>query len=54
MTGAWDKDEKPAKVAARRVLTMVRDERATFFDIRIGCPTCHHGVVKTETEPPAH
>ena len=49
---AWESDEKPAKDVARRMLAMVRDERAAFSDIRVGCPTCHHGAVKIEISPP--
>jgi hypothetical protein len=53
VAGTWDKDDKPAKNAARAMLGMVRDTRHEFPDIRIGCFTCHHGAKKPETVPPA-
>jgi Photosynthetic reaction centre cytochrome C subunit len=51
--GMWERDDKPAKDAARAMLAMVRDTRHEFTDIRIGCFTCHHGANKPETVPPA-
>ena len=52
--GAWDKDDKPAKDTARKMLAMVRDLRQQFTDVgRIGCYTCHRGAVKPEVNPPA-
>lgn len=51
--GAWEKDDKPAKDAARGMLAMVRDTRAAITDIRVGCATCHHGSPKPEMEPRA-
>ncbi len=51
--GTWEKDDQPAKNSARRMLAMVRDTRREFTDIRIGCPTCHHGGSQPELEPPA-
>jgi hypothetical protein len=51
--GAWEKDDKPAKDSARKMLAMVRDIRQEYGSIgRIGCFTCHHGGVKPETNPP--
>ncbi len=49
--GAWERDNQPAKDMARRMLAMVRDTRLQFSDIRIGCPTCHHGAIKPEMAP---
>jgi hypothetical protein len=52
--GAWEKDDKPAKETARKMLALVRDTRAKFQDIaRISCFTCHHGGIKPEINPPA-
>jgi hypothetical protein len=51
VAGAWEKDDKPAKNVARSMLAMVRDTRQEFTDIRIGCPTCHHGASKPEIAP---
>jgi hypothetical protein len=51
--GAWEEDDKPAKNTARIMLAMVRDTRREFTDIRIGCPTCHHGAQTPQTAPPA-
>jgi hypothetical protein len=48
VAGARERDDKPAKNVARSMLTMVRDVRREFADIRIGCPTCHHGAIKPE------
>jgi hypothetical protein len=53
VVGAWEKDDKPAKDSARKMLAMVRDIRQEYADVgRIGCFTCHHGAVKPETNPP--
>jgi hypothetical protein len=49
--GAWDRDDKPAKEVARKMLAMVRDERREFTDIRAACATCHHGAIKPELAP---
>ena len=51
--GAWEKDDKPAKDVARKMLAMVRDTRHQFADIRVGCFTCHHGASKPEMAPAA-
>ncbi len=52
--GVWEKDDKPAKEAARKMLAMVRDSRQEFKGLaQIGCFTCHHGAVKPEINPPA-
>jgi hypothetical protein len=51
VVGAWESDDKPAKNSARSMLAMVRDTRREFTDIRIGCPTCHHGASKPEMAP---
>jgi len=52
VAGSWESDDKPAKDTARRMLAMVRDTRREFTEIRIGCPTCHHGARKPEMAPP--
>jgi hypothetical protein len=49
--GDWEKDDEPAKNVARSMLAMVRDTRREFADIRIGCPTCHHGTTQPELAP---
>jgi hypothetical protein len=53
VAGAWDRDDKPAKNAARQMLAMVRDTRREFTEFHIGCFTCHHGATKPEMQPPA-
>jgi hypothetical protein len=53
VTGSWEKDDQPAKGRARTMLAKVRDVRREFTDIRVGCPTCHHGAAKPEMSPPA-
>jgi len=50
-TDAFEKDDKPAKDVARGMLSMVRDTRREFADIRISCVTCHHGNQKPEMAP---
>jgi hypothetical protein len=50
-TDALEKDDKPAKDAARRMLAMVRDSRREFTEIPIGCSTCHHGASNPEMTP---
>jgi hypothetical protein len=50
--GAWEKDDKPAKATALRMLGMVRDMRRDFAPWRFSCTTCHRGSVKPEVNPP--
>jgi photosynthetic reaction center cytochrome c subunit len=44
----WDKDVKPAKMIARRMITMVRDLNQMYFNGAqvITCYSCHRGNVK--------
>ena len=44
----WDRDDKPAKAVARRMLRMVRDLNAANFDGRgrVTCFTCHRGSLQ--------
>jgi len=53
VAGSWEKDDRPAKDRARTMLAMVRDVRREFTEIRVGCPTCHHGATRPEMSPPA-
>ena len=52
VVGAWEKDDKPAKDTARKMLAMVRDMRRDFAPWRFSCTTCHRGSVKPEVNPP--
>jgi photosynthetic reaction center cytochrome c subunit len=55
-TGRWpmEKDDKPPKIVARRMLTMVQEINTTQFGGRrvVTCATCHHGSPKPSNEPP--
>lgn len=44
----WDRDDKPTKAVARRMLRMVRDLNAASFDgrARVTCFTCHRGSLQ--------
>ena len=53
VVGEWEKDDKPVKNIARSMLALVRDTRAEFTGIRVGCFTCHHGAARPEIAPPA-
>ncbi|HZL56017.1 MAG TPA: photosynthetic reaction center cytochrome c subunit family protein [Bryobacteraceae bacterium] len=53
--GAFDSDEKPRKVTARRMLEMVRGVNATTFNgnDKVTCYTCHRGEARPVSAPPA-
>jgi len=55
-TGRWpmEKDDKPQKLAARRMLAMVQQINQTHFDgqNRINCASCHHGANRPLPYPP--
>jgi hypothetical protein len=44
----WDRDDKPTKAVAKRMLKMVRDLNAASFDGRgrVTCFTCHRGSLQ--------
>ena len=48
-------DEKPAKVTARMMFTMVKDINSKFPDgkAHVTCYTCHRGQTEPLTAPPA-
>jgi hypothetical protein len=50
----WDRDDKPAKAAGRRMLKMVRDLNAANFNGRaeVTCFTCHRGSLRPQRVPP--
>src|SRR5262245_42755143 len=50
---AMEKDEKPAKQTARRMLVMMNDINKNFGDkILVNCATCHRGSTKPTALPP--
>ena len=51
--GAFEKDDKPAKQTARRMLNMVTAVGKQFYENgnRISCYTCHRGQPKPEIMP---
>jgi hypothetical protein len=53
--GAFDSDEKPQKVTARKMLEMVRGVNAGTFngDNKVTCYTCHRGEAHPVSAPPA-
>ena len=55
-TGRWpmEKDDKPQKLAARRMIAMVQQINQTHFDgqNRITCASCHHGANRPTPYPP--
>jgi hypothetical protein len=48
-------DEKPAKLTARMMFSMVKDINAKFPDgkVHVTCYTCHRGAEMPLTAPPA-
>ncbi len=50
----WEKDDKPAKRTARRMLQMTLDINKTHFNGRhaISCYTCHRGSTEPAIAPP--
>jgi photosynthetic reaction center cytochrome c subunit len=55
-TGRWpmEKDDKPQKLTARRMLAMVQQINQTHFNgqNRITCASCHHGANRPTPYPP--
>ena len=52
--GAFEKDDKPAKQTARKMLNMVTNLGKQFYTEkgnRISCNTCHRGKLKPEMNP---
>lgn len=50
---AMEKDDKPTKETARRMLTMVSEINKNFGDkTLVNCATCHRGKTKPVTVPP--
>lgn len=51
----FEKDEKPEKEMARKMVQMVKDinARQKIVDKKITCYTCHHGQKAPEGVPPA-
>jgi hypothetical protein len=49
----WDRDDKPTKAVAKRMLKMVRDLNAASFDgrARVTCFTCHRGSLQPTRLP---
>jgi hypothetical protein len=54
-TNMWDSDAKPAKLAARRMIRMMRAINEEHFSGNpvVNCYTCHRGQPQTTTVPPA-
>lgn len=55
VAGEFDKDDKPAKLTARKMFLMVRAiNRENFANVQPGvtCWTCHRGQAKPEMLPP--
>jgi hypothetical protein len=53
--GAFEKDDKPAKQTARKMLNMVTNVGKQFYPEkgnRVSCNTCHRGKLKPEVNPP--
>jgi len=52
--GAYDSDDKPQKVTARKMLEMVRGINANTFngENKVTCYTCHRGDEHPLTAPP--
>jgi len=55
-TGRWpmEKDDKPTKITARRMLLMVQRLNAEEFkrENAVTCATCHRGTQRRTTQPP--
>ena len=52
--GEWDKDDKPTKETARKMIVMTQEINAKFPDgkIHVTCFTCHRGETEPKTAPP--
>jgi hypothetical protein len=53
--GGWEKDDKPPKAMARKMILMVRDLNAhqKILDNKTTCFMCHHGHPEPEIHAPA-
>jgi photosynthetic reaction center cytochrome c subunit len=53
-TWVWDRDDKPPKATARRMMKMVMDLNAASFDgrVTVTCFTCHRGSTLVRSLPP--
>lgn len=53
--GQWERDDKAAKLMARKMFAMVQKERPAHADIldrdAFDCWTCHRGTIKPESLP---
>jgi Photosynthetic reaction centre cytochrome C subunit len=51
----WDKDDKPHKAIARKMITMTEEINGKFPDgkAHVTCYTCHRGEHEPKTAPPA-
>ena len=51
--GAFDKDDKPEKQTARKMLAMAHQINADNFGghMRVTCWTCHRGATEPESKP---
>jgi photosynthetic reaction center cytochrome c subunit len=52
--GAFDKDDKPQKQTARKMIPMARGINKDNFggERRVTCWTCHRGAAEPESKPP--
>ena len=52
--GAFDKDDKPEKQTARKMILMARGINKDNFggEHKVSCWTCHRGATEPETKPP--
>ena len=52
--GAFDKDDKPEKTTARKMIAMVHSINKDNFggEHKVGCWTCHRGSAEPESKPP--
>jgi|SRR5579883_3168097 len=53
--GNFASDDKPTKLLARKMYTMVTDVNTHYAEakVNIGCYTCHRGKTEPEVNPPA-
>jgi hypothetical protein len=51
--GAFEKDDKPEKVTARKMMLMAREINTDNFNghMRVTCWTCHRGATEPESKP---
>ncbi|HWZ34062.1 MAG TPA: photosynthetic reaction center cytochrome c subunit family protein [Bryobacteraceae bacterium] len=48
---AFEKDDKPAKVTARKMIEMVRELEQNMGAGKVNCYTCHRGAIAPKTAP---